>query len=98
MTSFDGDADRVVFHFEDKSGKFHLLDGDKIAVLVSSFIQDELRFIDPDGKAVKCGVVQTAYANGSSTLYLKVSKSKHEKILCAKICALLKLRVFFPFQ
>jgi phosphoacetylglucosamine mutase len=71
MTSFDGDADRVVFHFEDAQGKFHLLDGDKIAVLVSSFIQEELRAIDPAGKAVKCGVVQTAYANGSSTMYLK---------------------------
>ena len=71
MTSYDGDADRVVFHYQDESGKFHLLDGDKIAVLVSSFIQEELRCIDPDGKAVKCGVVQTAYANGSSTLYLK---------------------------
>lgn len=72
MTSFDGDADRVVFHYEDTQGKFHLLDGDKIAVLVSSFIQEELRCIDPNGQAVKCGVVQTAYANGSSTLYLKV--------------------------
>ena len=71
MTSFDGDADRVVFHFEDVAGNFHLLDGDKIAVLVSSFIQEELRCIDPAGQAVKCGVVQTAYANGSSTLYLK---------------------------
>lgn len=70
MTSFDGDADRVVFHYKDMADKFHLLDGDKIAVLVSSFIQDELRCIDPEGKAVKCGVVQTAYANGSSTLYL----------------------------
>ena len=72
MTSFDGDADRVVFHFEDEKGQFHLLDGDKIAVLVSSFIQEELRHIDPEEQAVKCGVVQTAYANGSSTLYLKV--------------------------
>mmetsp|Transcript_27327 Transcript_27327/g.51639 ORF Transcript_27327/g.51639 Transcript_27327/m.51639 type:complete len:428 (-) Transcript_27327:48-1331(-) len=71
MTSYDGDADRVVFHYEDESGKFHLLDGDKIAVLVSSFIQEELRCIDTTGQAVKCGVVQTAYANGSSTLYLK---------------------------
>ena len=71
VTSYDGDADRVVFHYEDGAGKFHLLDGDKIAVLVSSFIQEEMRAIDPDGTAVKCGVVQTAYANGSSTLYLK---------------------------
>lgn len=79
MTSYDGDADRVVFHYEDNAGKFHLLDGDKIAVLVSSFIQEELRCIDSEGKAVKCGVVQTAYANGSSTLYLKVSKQIMEK-------------------
>eukprot|EP00986_Skeletonema_menzelii_P012843 scaffold7241_cov152-Skeletonema_menzelii.AAC.2 len=71
MTSFDGDADRVVFHYEDESGKFHLLDGDKIAVLVTAFIQEEIRCIDPEEQAVKCGVVQTAYANGSSTLYLK---------------------------
>jgi phosphoacetylglucosamine mutase len=71
MTSYDGDADRVVFHYEDDAGKFHLLDGDKIAVLVSSFIQEELRCIDPEEQAVKCGVVQTAYANGSSTLYLQ---------------------------
>mmetsp|Transcript_30561 Transcript_30561/g.62445 ORF Transcript_30561/g.62445 Transcript_30561/m.62445 type:complete len:620 (+) Transcript_30561:57-1916(+) len=71
VTSFDGDADRVVFHYEDADGRFHLLDGDKIAVLVSSFIQEELRCIDPEGQAVNCGVVQTAYANGSSTLYLK---------------------------
>ncbi|KAL7538799.1 hypothetical protein ACHAWF_009088 [Thalassiosira exigua] len=77
ITSFDGDADRVVFHYEDEGRKFHLLDGDKIAVLVSSFIQEELRCIDPDGKAVKCGVVQTAYANGSSTVYLKVSEKWH---------------------
>jgi phosphoacetylglucosamine mutase len=76
VTSFDGDADRVVFHYEDGGGEFHLLDGDKIAVLVSSFIQDELRCIDPDGTAVKCGVVQTAYANGSSTLYLKVRANR----------------------
>ena len=73
MTSFDGDADRVVFHYEDDAGKFHLLDGDKIAVLVTAFIQEEIRCIDPEEQAVKCGVVQTAYANGSSTLYLKVS-------------------------
>jgi phosphoacetylglucosamine mutase len=38
--------------------------------LVSSIIQEEL-CAEPAGKAVKCGVVQTAYANGSSTMYLK---------------------------
>ena len=34
--SFDGDADRIVHYFQDDNGVFHLLDGDKIAVLVSS--------------------------------------------------------------
>jgi phosphoacetylglucosamine mutase len=84
MTSFDGDADRVVFHYEDDAGKFHLLDGDKIAVLVTAFIQEEIRCIDPEEQAVKCGVVQTAYANGSSTLYLKVSISPMRR-LCFSI-------------
>ncbi len=32
--SYDGDADRIVYYYADKSGKFHLLDGDKIATLV----------------------------------------------------------------
>ena len=73
MCSFDGDADRIVFHYEDTSAsnKFNLLDGDKIAVLVSSFVQDEINHVDPTGTSVRCGVVQTAYANGSSTAYLR---------------------------
>ncbi len=31
--SVDGDADRIVYFFKDTSGKFNLLDGDKIATL-----------------------------------------------------------------
>ena len=31
--SVDGDADRIVYFFKDTSGKFILLDGDKIATL-----------------------------------------------------------------
>jgi phosphoacetylglucosamine mutase len=53
-----------------------LLDGDKIAVLVSSFVQEEILALStlvPEAKDVRCGIVQTAYANGSSTSYLKVS-------------------------
>ncbi len=78
VASLDGDADRIVFHFKDGNGKLVLLDGDKIAVLVSSFIQEELdslATVVPDAKKIRCGVVQTAYANGSSTNYLKVSDS-----------------------
>jgi len=74
VASLDGDADRIVFHYKNERGNFVLLDGDKIAILVSSFVQEELDFLAsvvPDAKSVRCGVVQTAYANGSSTSYLK---------------------------
>ena len=33
--SFDGDADRIVYYYNDDQNVFHLLDGDKIATLVS---------------------------------------------------------------
>jgi len=74
VASLDGDADRIVFHYTDSRGKLVLLDGDKIAVLISSFLQEEIRYLStevPEAKKIKCGIVQTAYANGSSTRYLK---------------------------
>lgn len=76
VASLDGDADRIVFHYKDDRGKLVLLDGDKIAVLVSSFLQEEILALSaavPEAKNIRCGIVQTAYANGSSTNYLKVS-------------------------
>lgn len=75
VASLDGDADRIVFHYTNDKGQLVLLDGDKIAVLVSSFLQEELDALAlavQDAKNIKCGVVQTAYANGSSTNHLKV--------------------------
>ncbi|CAM9310123.1 unnamed protein product, partial [Phaeothamnion confervicola] len=41
--SLDGDGDRIVFHYYDQGGGWHLLDGDKIAALVSSFLLEELQ-------------------------------------------------------
>ncbi|KAM6992089.1 phosphoacetylglucosamine mutase [Tautogolabrus adspersus] len=66
--SFDGDADRIIYYFTDSEGKFHLLDGDKIATLISTFLKELLTQAHLD---LKIGVVQTAYANGSSTHYLE---------------------------
>lgn len=46
-----------------------MLDGDRFSVLFASFISNKLReakLIDE----VKIGVIQTAYANGSSTNYI----------------------------
>lgn len=69
--SFDGDADRVVFYYVDSGSKFHLLDGDKISTLFAKFLSKQLELAHLE-HSLKIGVVQTAYANGSSTAYIKI--------------------------
>ncbi|CAF4475398.1 unnamed protein product, partial [Rotaria sp. Silwood2] len=67
--SIDGDADRLIYFFLDKNNQFRLLDGDRFSVLFASFLSlklQEAKLFDD----VKIGVVQTAYANGSSTDYI----------------------------
>ncbi|KAM4522513.1 phosphoacetylglucosamine mutase [Odontesthes bonariensis] len=66
--SFDGDADRIVYYYTDSQGLFHLLDGDKIATLICTFLKE---LLNQAGLDLKIAVVQTAYANGSSTHYLE---------------------------
>ncbi|KAI9892391.1 MAG: Phosphoacetylglucosamine Mutase [Vezdaea aestivalis] len=77
--SFDGDADRIVFYFLDSDNTFKLLDGDKIATLAASFL-GELVKIAGLTSSIKIGVVQTAYANGSSTQYI------HENLGLECVC------------
>lgn len=67
LASFDGDADRIVFSYIDDKKTFHLLDGDKIATLVGMYITELSKEAALD---LSVGVVQTAYANGSSTKYI----------------------------
>ncbi|KAJ2343255.1 hypothetical protein IWW50_001390 [Coemansia erecta] len=67
--SFDGDADRIVYYFVDEHRTFRLLDGDKISTLVATYLRDLVSTAGIDDLEV--GVVQTAYANGSSTSYIK---------------------------
>lgn len=81
FASLDGDADRIVFHYFKKRNTmkaFGLIDGDKIAALVALFVQNEITILKsaaPDAMhELRCGIVQTAYANGSSTFFLKVWK------------------------
>ncbi|GLD98356.1 hypothetical protein PINS_up007053 [Pythium insidiosum] len=69
--SLDGDADRLVFHFFDEEGAWHLLDGDKIACLFAEFFADKMRVLELEKEGVTLGVVQTAYANGAATKYLQ---------------------------
>jgi phosphoacetylglucosamine mutase len=68
--SFDGDADRIVYYYLAENKGFRLLDGDKIAVMVAMFLKDLIVKAKLGGE-IKVGVVQTAYANGSSTKYMK---------------------------
>ena len=73
--SLDGDADRLIYYYLQEGKTFRLLDGDKIAVMVAQFIGDLVKKAkldsEEDGEGVEVGVVQTAYANGSSTRYIK---------------------------
>lgn len=74
----DGDADRLVY-FCVKPGsndKIELVDGDKILSLFALFIREQLTILSEEDDAknsrqAHLGVVQTAYANGASTNYLK---------------------------
>lgn len=68
--SLDGDADRLIYYFIDENNTFRMLDGDRIATLAASFISDLARDSGIAQK-IKIGLVQTAYANGSSTDYVE---------------------------
>ncbi|EPX74965.1 N-acetylglucosamine-phosphate mutase [Schizosaccharomyces octosporus yFS286] len=76
--SVDGDADRIVFYFTDKEKKFHLLDGDRISILLVSFLKI---LVQKSRLPLSIGVIQTAYANGSSTVYLN---DLGVQIICTK--------------
>ncbi|KAK1128078.1 hypothetical protein K0M31_003563 [Melipona bicolor] len=65
--SIDGDADRIVYFYTDEDNKFHLLDGDKIATLIAEYLKELLK---ESHLSFQLGLVQTAYANGSSTDYI----------------------------
>jgi phosphoacetylglucosamine mutase len=68
--SYDGDADRIIYYYKSlKDGKFHMLDGDKIAVLVAAYLKQLL--IDAKLSELGLSIVQTAYANGNSTFFIE---------------------------
>jgi phosphoacetylglucosamine mutase len=72
LCSFDGDADRIIYYHLrgniNHKESFRMLDGDKIAILAADFISE---LVKKAGVKLQVGCVQTAYANGSSTKYLK---------------------------
>lgn len=78
--SFDGDADRIVYFFSKGQDGFCLLDGDRIALLLSSFVKSLLTAAGAE--EIKVGLVQTAYANGASTERAK--EDLGDALACAK--------------
>lgn len=75
----DGDGDRFVYFLvQPNSDRIDLLDGDKIMALFSLFVKHQLSILEDseDTKTnnlhhTRLGVVQTAYANGAATDFLK---------------------------
>ena len=68
--SFDGDADRIIYYFNEEGSIFRMLDGDRIATLAAAFLGE---LVDKCGlsEKIKLGIVQTAYANGASTRFVE---------------------------
>ncbi|KAF1759563.1 hypothetical protein GCK72_016030 [Caenorhabditis remanei] len=78
--SFDGDADRILY-FRGKGAEsgdsecVELFDGDRIAVLFAMYLKEQL----DEFAAIKTnyrltmGIIQTAYANGASTRFIRDS-------------------------
>lgn len=52
--SFDGDADRIVYYYNDSAGRFHLLDGDKIATLISTYLKELLTQVENTHVHIVC--------------------------------------------
>ena len=67
-------------YFFSENGTFKLLDGDKLAALLSKQISTWLKEAN---LKPKLGVVQTAYANGASTNFLRKACGE-EALACAK--------------
>ncbi|GMH35308.1 hypothetical protein BSKO_03176 [Bryopsis sp. KO-2023] len=68
--SLDGDADRIVF-FTRENGKKVLIDGDKISALAAIHVKELMKLNPKFDDAFTVGVVQTAYANGASTRFIR---------------------------
>ncbi|CAJ2677307.1 phosphoacetylglucosamine mutase-like isoform X2 [Trifolium pratense] len=76
--SLDGDADRLVYFSvpPESNAPIDLVDGDKILSLFAVFIREQLSFLNEkedikNFDKSRLGIIQTAYANGASTNYLK---------------------------
>lgn len=75
LASVDGDADRLVYHYFDSEGQWQLLDGDAMSAIAAVFLREQFDAlniaVDGSDGGVDLGIVQTAYANGASSAYIR---------------------------
>jgi phosphoacetylglucosamine mutase len=57
--SLDGDADRVVFYYQENEDKFHLLNGDKISALIAFYVATVMKDVS------NVAVIHTGYSNNA---------------------------------
>lgn len=75
--SFDGDADRLIyFHPSGDGHSVAILDGDRIALLIAKYITEQISLANIFTK-LSLGIVQTAYANGNSSKYIREVLNLH---------------------
>ncbi len=72
--SLDGDADRIIFYFQDNE-KFCLLDGDKICALIAYYISKKISNVN------NIAVIHTRYSNRA---FIKYIKKLGIKTVCTK--------------
>ena len=85
--SLDGDADRVVFYYQENE-VFHLLNGDAIAALFLTYIYELLNntVFSEFTEAVDVGFIYTGYTNGACVDYVKDLYEVSSKVNLHCVC------------
>ncbi|KAI3438187.1 hypothetical protein D9Q98_000624 [Chlorella vulgaris] len=69
----DGDSDRLMYFtpLQEAGGRALLFDGDRIACLSAMLLKDLISQLPPAAQDVSVGIIQTAYANGAASRYIR---------------------------
>lgn len=76
IASFDGDADRLIYSFVDKSGNYYLIDGDKMTSIAALFVIEQLKILGIEDK-LSLGAVQTGSFRNECLILFKPMQMVH---------------------
>uniref|UniRef100_A0A8C8H2A0 Phosphoacetylglucosamine mutase n=1 Tax=Oncorhynchus tshawytscha TaxID=74940 RepID=A0A8C8H2A0_ONCTS len=82
--SYDGDADRIVYYYSGSAGRFHLLDGDKIATLISTYLKELLTQVYVIVRCTKTGVKHLHHAAQEFDIGVYFEANGHGTVLFSK--------------